>query len=54
VHDLPLSKVAVKLRKQFKIPVTLDMHEDYADWINQTPHYNTFIGKTFMDAINFL
>lgn len=45
IHDLPLSKVAVKLRKKFNIPVTIDMHEDYADWINQTPHYSTFVGK---------
>ena len=45
IHDLPLSKVAMKIRKKYKIPVVIDMHEDYADWIIETPHYSTFIGK---------
>lgn len=44
IHDLPLSKIALQLRKQFRIPVIIDMHENYADWIEETPHYNTPIG----------
>ncbi|MHB2147911.1 glycosyltransferase family 4 protein [Calditrichota bacterium LG25] len=45
VHDLPLSHIAWQLSKKFGIPLVLDMHEDYADWIEQTPHYNTLVGR---------
>ena len=53
IHDLPLSKVAIKLRQKYKIPVVIDMHEDYADWITETPHYNTFIGKIVKQMSNW-
>ncbi len=45
VHDLPLSKVALQLKEQFHLPLIIDMHENYADWIEETPHYNTPLGK---------
>lgn len=45
IHDLPLSKVGLKLKHHFNFPLIIDMHENYADWIEETPHYNTFFGR---------
>jgi len=45
IHDLPLVGVGIKIKRNFMLPLVVDMHEDYADWIVNTKHYNTFIGK---------
>lgn len=45
VHDLPLSKVGYYFKKKFGCKLICDQHEFYSDWINQTAHMNTQIGK---------
>jgi glycosyltransferase involved in cell wall biosynthesis len=45
IHDLPLSDIAIKLRKKYPLKVVCDQHEFYSNWIVNTAHYNTFIGK---------
>ncbi len=45
IHDLPLSRVGLRLKHRFHLPLIIDMHENYADWIEETPHYNTPIGR---------
>lgn len=45
VHDLPLSDIAIKLKRSHGIRVVCDQHEFYSNWIVNTAHYNTTIGK---------
>lgn len=45
IHDLPLSDIAINLRKRYNIKVVCDQHEFYSNWIVRTAHYNTFTGK---------
>jgi glycosyltransferase involved in cell wall biosynthesis len=45
VHDLPLSDIAISLRKTHNLKVVCDQHEFYSNWIVRTAHYNTFTGK---------
>lgn len=45
IHDLPLSDLAISLRKKHKFRVVCDQHEFYSNWIVRTAHYNTFTGK---------
>ena len=45
VHDLPLCKPAIIVKKRKGIKLVCDMHEDFADWILNTPLYNVGIKK---------
>jgi glycosyltransferase involved in cell wall biosynthesis len=45
IHDLPLGRAGIYIRKKYQIPFIIDMHEDYANWIKHTAHYNTKLGK---------
>jgi glycosyltransferase involved in cell wall biosynthesis len=45
VHDLPISDVAYKMAKKYKLRLVLDQHEYWSNWIGNTYHYNTVIGK---------
>lgn len=45
IHDLPIFGTAIELKKMFSIHTILDMHEDWADWIVNTRHYRTYLGK---------
>lgn len=45
VHDLPLSRIALKLARRFGLKVVCDQHEYYSNWIVRTRHYNTYVGK---------
>jgi glycosyltransferase involved in cell wall biosynthesis len=45
IHDLPLSDLAIDLKKSFNIKVVCDQHEYYSNWIVNTAHYNTTTGK---------
>jgi glycosyltransferase involved in cell wall biosynthesis len=45
VHDLPLSDIAINLRKKYNYKVVCDQHEFYSNWIVRTAHYNTLTGK---------
>jgi glycosyltransferase involved in cell wall biosynthesis len=45
IHDLPLSKLGVRLKERYGIRLICDQHEYYTDWIRQTQHMNTRIGK---------
>ena len=41
IHDLPLSDIAVGIRRKQRISVVCDQHEYYSNWIVNTAHYNT-------------
>jgi glycosyltransferase involved in cell wall biosynthesis len=45
VHDLPLAKLGIKLKKKTHSKVVLDQHEYYSNWIIHTAHMNTLIGR---------
>lgn len=45
IHDLPLSDIALSLKKKSGIRVICDQHEYYSNWIINTAHYNTPAGK---------
>ncbi|MGB8490905.1 MAG: glycosyltransferase family 4 protein [Bacteroidales bacterium] len=44
-HDLPLSDIGIKLRKSFNVKIVCDQHEYYSNWIVNTAHYNTPVGR---------
>lgn len=45
LHDLPLAKVAAKFSEIYHIPFVLDLHENWADYMEIATHTNTFLGK---------
>jgi len=45
IHDLPLCKVGVKLKKLFGYKLVCDQHEYYSNWIVHTDTYNKFPGN---------
>jgi len=45
IHDLPLSDIGIRLKKSHNVRVVCDQHEFYSNWIVNTAHYNTFIGR---------
>ncbi len=45
VHDLPLSKVGFFFKKKYGTKLVCDQHEFYSDWIKDTAHMNTVLGK---------
>ena len=45
IHDLPLSKVGVEIKRRFNIPLIIDLHENWPALIKTAPHTQTFLGK---------
>jgi glycosyltransferase involved in cell wall biosynthesis len=45
VHDLPLSRAGLNLKRKNGLQLVCDQHEYYSNWIVDTAHYNTFAGK---------
>ncbi len=45
IHDLPLSKVGYHFKKKYNCKLICDQHEFYSDWIKNTAHMNTRLGK---------
>ena len=56
IHDLPLTKVLVDLRKEMQASykITLDLHENYPDMLKIAKHTKTFLGKFFFDYQRWL
>lgn len=44
-HDLPMARIANRLKKEKGIYSICDQHEYYSDWIVETQHMNTLPGK---------
>lgn len=53
IHDLPLSDIGVKLKKEMGIKLVCDQHEYFSNWIYETAHYNTFLGKIVASLSNW-
>ena len=45
IHDLPLAKVGLDLRKKYRIPVIMDLHENWPALVSLSTHTQTFLGK---------
>jgi glycosyltransferase involved in cell wall biosynthesis len=45
IHDLPLTKVGIKLKQKFNIPLVVDLHENWPALIKDAKHTNTLLGK---------
>jgi glycosyltransferase involved in cell wall biosynthesis len=45
IHDLPLARVGLRLAKQFSIPCTLDLHENWPALLKISAHTQTILGK---------
>jgi glycosyltransferase involved in cell wall biosynthesis len=45
IHDLPLSKIGVEVKKVFNIHLIIDLHENWPALLKYAPHTQTFSGK---------
>ena len=45
IHDLPLSKVGVEVKRRFNIPLIIDLHENWPALIKTATHTRTFLGR---------
>jgi glycosyltransferase involved in cell wall biosynthesis len=53
IHDLPLARLGVELKRKQGIRFIADQHELYSSWIVQTAHYNTKTGKVVSALSNW-
>lgn len=56
IHDLPLSQVVLQLRKNLKqiFKITLDLHENYPDFLRIAKHTQTRLGRFFFNYRQWL
>jgi glycosyltransferase involved in cell wall biosynthesis len=56
IHDLPLSQVVITLKYQLSLnyKITLDLHENYPDFLKIAKHTQTRLGKYFFDYLQWL
>jgi glycosyltransferase involved in cell wall biosynthesis len=45
IHDLPLSRIGVEIKKKFNIRLVIDLHENWPALIKTAAHTQTFLGK---------
>ncbi len=45
IHDLPLVKVGVEMKREFGVKLVLDLHENWPSLLAVSKHTNTFLGK---------
>ena len=45
IHDLPLARLGVEMKRKNGVRFIADQHELYSSWIIKTAHYNTLTGK---------
>jgi glycosyltransferase involved in cell wall biosynthesis len=45
VNDLPLSKLGVEVKRKFKIPLIIDLHENWPALLKYAQHTQTIIGR---------
>jgi len=45
VHDLPLSKIGVEIKKRFNTKLVIDLHENWPALIKTAAHTQTFAGR---------
>jgi glycosyltransferase involved in cell wall biosynthesis len=45
IHDLPLSKIGVEIKKKFNSRLVIDLHENWPALIKTAPHTQTFMGR---------
>ena len=45
IHDLPLSKLGVEVKRKYKIPLVIDLHENWPALLRNAVHTQTIIGR---------
>ncbi len=45
IHDLPMTDIVIKLAAETGFKVVCDQHEYWSNWVVNTAHYNTLLGK---------
>ena len=45
IHDLPLCRIGIELKRQKKVKLILDLHENWPALLGISIHANTFLGK---------
>lgn len=45
IHDLPLAKIGVEICRKQKMPLVLDLHENWPALLKDARHTNTLLGK---------
>lgn len=45
IHDLPLSIVGAEIKSRFRIPLVIDLHENWPALMKTATHTQTFLGK---------
>jgi len=53
VHDLPMTDIAHDMAKEYNCKVVCDQHEYWSNWIINTGHYNTLVGKIVKKLSNW-
>ena len=45
IHDLPLIRIGKEIKLRYKIPMIIDLHENWPGLLNMSPHTKTIFGK---------
>jgi glycosyltransferase involved in cell wall biosynthesis len=45
VHDLPLSRIGAEVKMKYKLPLVIDLHENWPGLLSISPHTKTVLGK---------
>jgi glycosyltransferase involved in cell wall biosynthesis len=45
IHDLPLSKIGVEIKRKIKTKLVIDLHENWPALLKTATHTNTFFGR---------
>ncbi len=53
IHDLPMTDIVHKQAQKHNCKVVCDQHEYWSDWIVNTAHYNSFLGKIIKAMSNW-
>jgi glycosyltransferase involved in cell wall biosynthesis len=53
IHDLPLARLGFEFKLKHGVKFVADQHEFYSNWIVQTAHYNTPLGKIIKTLSNW-
>ncbi len=47
IHDLPLAGMGIKMKKEFGLALTVDLHENWPAFVEISKHTNTLPGRLF-------
>ena len=54
IHDLPLAKVGNEVKKKYRIPFIVDLHENWPAYLRISSHTQGLFGKTLSNNIQWI